>query len=96
MSKHTTNYHHAFIAVAEDCPASSGQVPPERGGQKTAAGLQYEIIQQNPYRYTSDEVFFMVYAHRKDLTAAELPAAKALLTHPTLPAVGQHPLPSNS
>lgn len=52
---HTTNYTSAFIAVADDCKAANGVVPPEKQEQ-TVARMQFELIHANPYRYTSDEV----------------------------------------
>lgn len=66
-----TNYYNTFIEVAEDCPVLSAEVPPRRGNEKSAANLQFEMISSNPYRYTSDEVIFAVYATKKELTEAE-------------------------
>jgi predicted phage gp36 major capsid-like protein len=57
-SVHTTNTSNAFIGVAADCPASSGQIPPERSGKPTVATLQYTMIRNGPYKYTSDDVVF--------------------------------------
>jgi hypothetical protein len=55
---HTTNLSNTFIGVAEDCPANSGQIPPERSGKPTVAVLQYAMIKNHPYKYTSDDVVF--------------------------------------
>jgi hypothetical protein len=60
----TTNYFDAFISVSEDSPAKRGEIPPLKNGEKTIAGLQYDLIKSNPYLYTSDEVVFAVYAQR--------------------------------
>jgi len=70
MKVHTTNYTDTFIEVAEDCPADQGENPPE-GKNKSIAKLQYEMIKSNPYRYTSDEVLYSVFATRKDFSEAE-------------------------
>ncbi|RLJ32344.1 hypothetical protein CLU97_1796 [Chryseobacterium sp. 7] len=43
MKPHTTNYTNTLIEVAEDCPVSQAQIPPEKK-QKTLANLQYEKI----------------------------------------------------
>jgi len=72
MKTHTTNYYNTFIAVADDCPTSKAEIPVEKGGQKTAAGQQLEMISKHPYRYTSDDVLFSVFAERNDFTEAEL------------------------
>jgi len=66
MKVHSTNYTNTFIEVAEDCPSESGEIPPE-GKQKSVANLQYEILVNHPYKYTSDDVIFTVFAIKKDL-----------------------------
>lgn len=71
MKTHTTNYQNAFIAVADDCPAAAGEAPPLRGGKKSVANIQFELISKNPYRFTSDDVLFQVYAERNELTEGE-------------------------
>lgn len=67
----TTNYRNTFIHVADDCPASKGEVPPVKEIKKTIATLQYEIIYSNPYRFTSDDVLFEAYAIKNELTEEE-------------------------
>ncbi|MFN7118549.1 MAG: DUF6157 family protein [Saprospiraceae bacterium] len=79
MSKektHTTNYYDTFIEVAEDTKVNSGVLPNSKGEKKTVAELQYELLKNNPYKFTSDEIFFQVYAIRKDLTENELEQAR--------------------
>lgn len=76
MKIHTTNYTNTFIEVADDCPASKGEMPPAKGDAKTVAGIQYEIVSRNPYKFTSDDVFFAVHAQRKDLAESELEEAR--------------------
>lgn len=72
----TTNYFDTFIEVAADCPATSGEEPPVKGDKKTVANLQFEMLHGQPYKYTSDDVFFAVHAKRKDLAEGELEAAR--------------------
>ncbi|TDE12118.1 DUF6157 family protein [Dyadobacter psychrotolerans] len=76
MKVHTTNYENTFIAVADDSPATSGEVPPVKGDTKTVANIAFEMVTKNPYKFTSDDVLFHVYAERKDLTAGELEEAR--------------------
>ncbi len=76
MKVHTTNYTDTFILIAEDCPVESGDVPPLKGEVKTAANIQFEIISQNPYKYTSDDVLFQVFAVKNDLTESEYEAER--------------------
>ncbi|PST82533.1 hypothetical protein C7T94_07620 [Pedobacter yulinensis] len=73
---HTTNYYNTFITVADDCPAATGMVPSPRGDEKTIAGMQFEKIQQSPYRLTSDDLLFDIYAERNELLPEEREAAR--------------------
>lgn len=75
MKVHTTNYFDTFIEVADDTKASSGTTPPSKEN-KTIAEMQFEMITKNPYKFTSDDVFFQVYADRNDLTKAEYKKAR--------------------
>ena len=68
---HSTNYFNTLIEVAEDCRAAAGEIPPEKGGKKTVANLQYEMLQEHPYQYTSDDVLFAVFATRKEIPQEE-------------------------
>lgn len=77
MKIHTTNYANTFIEIADDCPAQSGEAPPRKGEAKTVANMQFELLHQHPYEYTSDDVLFQVYADRNDLTKKEYREARA-------------------
>lgn len=72
MKIHSTNYYNTFIEVSEDCPALIGEVPVAKGDNRTVAVMQFEMVLKNPYKYTSDDVFFNVFAERNDLTEGEL------------------------
>lgn len=67
MKVHTTNYFDTFIEVAEDTKANTGTPPPSKD-KKTVAEMQYELISKSPYKFTSDDIFFQVFAERNDLT----------------------------
>lgn len=69
---HTTNYFKTFIPVADDCPVSAAEIPPDKGGAKTVAGWQFDIIRNNPYQFTSDEVLFKVHAIRNNIAAKDI------------------------
>lgn len=71
MKQHTTNYQNTFIEIAEDSPTRFGEVPPTKSDTKTVAYMQFEIISKNPYKFTSDDVLFQIYAIRKDLIKAD-------------------------
>lgn len=67
MKIHSTNYKNTFIEIAEDCPVDRGEVPRIKGDKKSVANLQFEMVYDNPYKYTSDDVFYTVYATRKEI-----------------------------
>jgi hypothetical protein len=64
---HSTNYYDTFIEVAEDCPVSKAEIPPQKGEKKTVANLQYEMISSHPFTYTSDDVIFQVFAAKNNI-----------------------------
>lgn len=72
----TTNYTNTFIQIADDCPAVVAEIPPSKNDVKTAANIQFELISNNPYRFTSDDVLFQVFAEKNDLTENEYESAR--------------------
>lgn len=76
MKQHSTNYTNTFILIADDCPETCGAVPPAKDDAPTVASMQYEMLRQKPYQYTSDDVLFQVFAHKKDLAKGEYKAAR--------------------
>jgi hypothetical protein len=76
MKIHTTNYINTFIAIADDCPSDNGEMPPLKGESKTIANMQFEMISKNPYKFTSDDVLFEIFAIKNDITKAEYKTAR--------------------
>ena len=76
MTMHTTNYFDTFIEVSDDTKAMSGTIPPSKGDKKTIAQMQYELIANHPYKYTSDDVLFRVFAERNDVPQSEFKEAR--------------------
>lgn len=64
---HTTNYFNTLIEIAEDCPVAAAEEPPMKGEDKTVARLQFEMMLEHPYRYSSDDVIFGIFAARNGL-----------------------------
>jgi Family of unknown function (DUF6157) len=90
---HTTNYQNTFILIADDCPAIVSEIPPQKGDAKSVANMQYELISQNPYKYTSDEVTFQIYAERNDVMESEFEERKAAFFSKGQPCFRASPLP---
>jgi len=67
----TTNYFNTFIEVADDCPIKIAEVPPQKENGKTVANLQFNMINENPYCFTSDEIIFTIYAEKNCIDKKE-------------------------
>ncbi len=88
----TTNYVNTFIEVADDCPATTGEVPQERNGAKSVAALQFELLAGAPYELTSDDVIFEVYAERAGIPPEDRPAERARFFSKGQPCLRSSPL----
>lgn len=71
MKNHSTNYFDAFIEVSEDCTATKGEMPPQKNEEKSVATLQFEMLFEKPYVYTSDEVLFACFASKNGISQNE-------------------------
>ena len=70
-----TGYANTFISVAEDCRATTGEVPPARGAGPTVAGVQHAMLAGEPGRWTQEDVLIASapgVRGRTDLTSEEL------------------------
>lgn len=92
---HTTNYLDTFIEVAEDTKVSCGTKPPSKADRKTIAEMQYEMLVNHPYKFTSDDILFQVYADRNDLTKAEYEQARQQFFSKGQPCFRSSPLTKN-
>src|SRR5690348_2860995 len=61
------NYHDTLIEVADDCPTKKALVPQTRGGKRTKAVVEYEILVEHPYSRTEEEIAFETYAVLHDI-----------------------------
>lgn len=75
MTQHTTNYASTFITVAPDSTATAGMAPPI-GAKPSVAARTYALLANAPYRYSSDDVIFTVWADRNDVADADRAAAR--------------------
>jgi len=94
MKVHSTNYFDTFIEVSDDTKASFGTRPPLKAN-KTVAEIQYHLISDNPYKFTSDDVLFQVFADKNDLTNAEQNQAREQFFSKGQPCLRASPLPKN-
>ena len=75
MKVHTTNYFDTFIEVSDNTKVNCGTQPPSKD-KKTIAEMQYELIYKNPYKYTSDDILFQIFADKNDLIEVEYKQAR--------------------
>jgi hypothetical protein len=67
------NYYDTFIEAADDCPVAKAETPQPKGGKKTQAVLEYEMIANNPYQYTEEDVSFETFAIRHGILKVQWP-----------------------
>ena len=92
---HTTNYFNTLIEIAEDSSATTGVRPPAKGDKKTVATLQFEMLHEHPYEFTSDEVLFALFATRKQVPSDALDAQRAVFFSKGQPCLRASPLPKS-
>ena len=88
----STNYTGTFIQVADDCPTTAAEQPPVGDQAPTVAALQYALIAEHPYQFTSDDVQFEVYATRRGIPAEERAAARQAFFSKGQPCLRASPL----
>ncbi len=72
------NYVDTFIVVPEDCPVSHSVVPQSKADKKrSVAAIQYELLAENPYELTQEDVLFQTHVLHKQVPADELQARGA-------------------
>lgn len=72
MKIHTTNYTNTFICVAEDCKKMESEVPPLKLDKpKSIARMQFEMITENPFKFTSDDIIFQIHCERKGISQTD-------------------------
>jgi hypothetical protein len=67
------NYYDTLLEIADDCPATEGQVPQARSVKKTKAVVEYELLIKDPYTYTEEDIAFEVHAVLHDIPKASRP-----------------------
>ncbi|MDQ3987646.1 MAG: DUF6157 family protein [Actinomycetota bacterium] len=70
------DYVDTFIAVADDSMATQGAVPPGTSDTPTVPARIFQMVAEHPYRYTSGDVIFTVYADRRGIPRQERAAAR--------------------
>jgi hypothetical protein len=61
------SYKNTFITVSDDSNVKTALVPVPRNGKPTMASIEYELIKNNPYKYTQEDVQFISYLIRNKI-----------------------------
>ena len=93
MKIFTTNYQNTFIEVAEDCPNKKGETPPVKPSGKTIANIQYDLLSENPYKNTSDDLLFKCYTIKNNINSNELKTSREQFFSKPQPCLRASPLP---
>jgi len=70
------DYTDTFIAVADDSPTTEATVPPSTAANPSVAARTFQMVAEHPYRYTSGDVIFAVFADRRGIPEQERSAAR--------------------
>jgi hypothetical protein len=66
----TTNYYETFIGIADDCSVVRAEIPPSKE-PKSIAQIEYEMVIDRPYEYTSDDVLYAANGERRGISQEE-------------------------
>jgi len=73
------NYYSTFIEVADDCPLNSAEIPEQKSDGMSVPALQYELISENPYLYTQEDIIFEVFVIRNEIVEEDFAAEREKL-----------------
>jgi hypothetical protein len=73
------NYYDTFIRVAPDCLVSEAVVPTGRREARSVPQIEYELLAENPYTFTQEELLFAVHVQRQGIGEGERKARRAAL-----------------
>ncbi len=79
--------------ISDDCPQTTGTVPPTARGRKTVAVIQFEILSGHPYEYTQEDVLFMTYAAQNGIKASDDARLRREFFSTPKPCLRSSPLP---
>ncbi|MBS4201788.1 hypothetical protein KHA93_19475 [Bacillus sp. FJAT-49732] len=55
------SYKNTLITISADSKVTSAKVPVAKNDKPTIASIGYDLIKNNPYKYTQDDVQFKTY-----------------------------------
>ena len=61
-----------FVQVAPDSSALKAVIPEARGDKKTIQVIQYELLTNNPYSLTLNDLIFEIFVLRNNISSTDL------------------------
>jgi hypothetical protein len=92
ISMHTTNYYNTFITIAEDCRAAGSEIPPVKNEKLTVANIQFDLISNNPYKFSSDDVIFKTYCIKNNIPECDYVSERKIFFSKGQPCFRSSPL----
>jgi hypothetical protein len=63
------SYKNTLITISEDSKVSSAKVPVIRNEKPTIAYIEHDLINNNPYKFTQEDVQFKTYLIKNQMEA---------------------------
>ncbi|WP_433943131.1 DUF6157 family protein [Paenibacillus sp. SN-8-1] len=64
------SYRNTFIVISTDCPVTTSTVPVSSRAKKTVYEIEFDLLSNNPYRYTEAELIYEIHIRHKELEEA--------------------------
>ena len=70
-----SNLIDTFVMVSPDCPVQAGVIPANKNDEKPSIPfLQYQLLTQNPYRFTIEDLIYEVHIRHKQIPSEDVEA----------------------
>ena len=66
------SYKNTLITISEDSKTTSAKVPVAKNNKRTIASIEYDLIKNNPYEFTQDDVQFETYLIKNEIDEASV------------------------
>lgn len=66
------SYKNTFIKISEDSEVTTAITPLPRNNKPTIASIEYDLISNNPYKYTQEDVQFQTYLIKNQIISDQL------------------------
>ena len=68
-----------FIQVSPDSTTTKAVIPEARDGKKTIQMIQYQLLMENPYSLTLNDLIFEIFVKRNNISSSDLELHKTTI-----------------